>query len=193
MTTPKTICQLVLLTFIAGLLISCGSSPSVKYYTLSPQATGGSAMDITLKVGPVEFPRVLARNQIVTRVSDTQLNVDEYNVWSAPLENQFLQVLGDNLGTELGTHRIVVYPNEATFAIDYQLLLDVLQFDGSQGGSVTLRVRWAIATAEGKEVDSDLFVDEQTVNGGDYNGLVTAHSKLVAALAKTIAARLGKI
>lgn len=193
MTMPSNARQFALLVGIAIFLMGCGSSPTVKYYTLGPQATAGSTMDIALKIGPAEFPRALARSQIVTRVSDTQLDVDEYNVWSAPLENQFLRVLGDNLGTELGTHRVVVYPKEATFPVDYQLLLDVLQFDGDKGGSVTLRVRWAIAAPTGKALDSGLFVESQAARGDSYDALVAAHSKLVAALGKTLATRLEKL
>jgi uncharacterized lipoprotein YmbA len=189
-TTLKRTYRLALLLAMIGLLASCGSSPAVKYYTLSPQATAGTNKDIALKVGPAEFPRALARSQIVTRLSSTQLDVDEYNVWSAPLEKQFLRVLGDNLGTELGTHRIAVYPSEASFPLDYQLLLDVLQFDGAKGGSVTLRVRWVISTPAGKAIDSGLFEQSQRTAGDNYDALVAAHSKLVADLASAIAKRL---
>jgi uncharacterized lipoprotein YmbA len=185
---------LLLCIAIAALLTACGSSPTVKYYTLSPQATASNTTTkLALKIGPAEFPRALARSQIVTRSSSTQLEVDEYNVWAAPLENQFLRVLGDNLGAELGTHRIVVYPAEAAFPVDYQLLLDVLQFDGVKGDSVTLRVRWSILRPDGSAVDDGLFKKTQTASGNAYDGLVTAHSKLVAALAETLATQLKKL
>ena len=185
---------LLLCIAIAALLTACGSSPTVKYYTLSPQSTvSNSTANIALKIGPAEFPRSLARSQIVTRSSDTQLKVDEYNVWAAPLESQFLRVLGDNLGVELGTHRITVYPAEATFPIDYQLLLDVLQFDGVKGDSVTLRVRWSILRPDSTAVDDGLFNKTQSTSGGGYDGLVAAHSKLVAALGKSLAAHLEKL
>jgi hypothetical protein len=179
---------------ITALLAACGSSPAVKYYTLSPQATASnSTTALALKVGPAEFPRALARSQIVTRSGSTQVKVDEYNVWAAPLDHQFLRVLGDNLGAELGTHRIVVYPAEAAFPVDYRLLLDVLQFNGVKGDSVTLRVRWSILRPDGTAVDDGLFNKTQTANGNGYDGLVTAHSKLVAALGKTLAAHLEKL
>jgi uncharacterized lipoprotein YmbA len=195
-TKPSMPHQFVLPVCIAltALLAACGSSPTVKYYTLSPQATAsGAATTLALKIGPAEFPRALARSQIVTRSSSTRLKVDEYNVWAAPLENQFLHVLGDNLGAELGTHRITVYPAETTFPIDYQLLLDVLQFDGIKGDRVTLRVRWSILQPDGTAVDDGLFGEEQSTGSDSYDGLVAAHSKLVAALGKTLAARLEKL
>lgn len=174
------------------LLAGCGSSPTVKFYTLSPASptTQTGSTDLALAIGPVEFPRSLARSQIVTRLGSTQLDVDEYNVWSAPLETQFLQVLGDNLGSKLGTHQIAVYPKEASFPVQYRVLLDVLQFDGVRGDSVTLRVRWTILQADGNTLVSGLFNKTQTTRDDGYDGLVAAHSKLVAALATSLAGSL---
>ncbi|MEP5766200.1 MAG: PqiC family protein [Halieaceae bacterium] len=186
--------RFTLLFVFASMLAACGSSPSVKYYTLSPEAAaGGSNPNLALKIGPVEFPRSLARSQIVTRASSTQLNVDEFNIWSAPLENQFLQVLGDNIGTATGSNKIVVYPNEATFPVDYQVLVDVLQFDGDKGSSVTLRARWAITKADGSAVDSGLYAQSQASGGSSYDALVAAHSALVAALGQQLVTHINKL
>jgi uncharacterized lipoprotein YmbA len=185
---------LLALCMACALLSSCGSSPAVKFYTLSPQASAGTAsMNLAIKVGPTDFPRALDRSQIVTRMSSTQLEVNQFNVWSASLEGQFLNVLGDNLGTALGTYKVVVYPNESAIPIDYQILLDVIQFDGDTGGSVTLRTRWVITSTDGSVVDSGFFSDDQPTNGGDYDALVAAHSALVSALARSLASRLEKL
>lgn len=183
---------LLLSLSLTVLLTACGSSPTVKFYTLSPGSptTQTGNTDLSLAIGPVEFPRSLARSQIVTRVGSTQMDVDEYNVWSAPLETQFLQVLGDNLGSELGTHQIAVYPKEAAFPVKYRLLMDVLQFDGVKGDSVTLRARWTILQADGSAVSSGLFNKTQVARGDGYDGLVAAHSALIANLAKTLATEL---
>ena len=61
------------------------------------------------------------------------------------MEYAFLRVLGDNVASELQSDRVAVYPAEAAFAVDYRITLEVLQFDGVPGDSVTLRARWAIA------------------------------------------------
>ena len=178
----------------ATALFGCGSSPAVKFYTLSPQAIAGTASsNLAIKVGPADFPRALDRSQIVTRLSETQQDVNQFNVWSAPLESQFLNVLGDNIGTALGTYKIVVYPNESAVHVDYQILLDVLQFDGETGGSVTLRTRWVIASAEGSEVASGFFSQDQPTNDTGYDALVAAHSELIAALARSLAPHLEKL
>jgi hypothetical protein len=182
---------LLALIAVYGQVAGCGSSPAVKYYALNPQVTAGpAATNLAIKVGPAQFPASLDRNQIVTRLSDTQVAVNQYNVWSAPLREQFLRVLGDNLGNALGTDRVVVYPNDAGYSLDYQLLLDVLQFDGKIGGDVTLRVRWTLAAPDGSALESGLFFDSQAAGDAGYDGLVAAHNLLVASLARSLASHL---
>lgn len=182
------------LTAAVAVLSGCGSSPAVKFYTLSPQATAAAApSNLAIKIGPADFPRALDRSQIVTRLSSTQQDVNQFNVWSAPLESQFLNVLGDNLGTALGTYKIVVYPNESAMPMNYQILLDVVQFDGETGVSVTLRTRWVIASPDGSEVHSGFFSEDQPTNGAGYDALVAAHSELITALALSLASRLEKL
>lgn len=178
------------------ILTACGRSPAVKFYTLSPiPVTAGSASELALAVGPAEFPRALNRSQIVTRASDTQYNVDEYHVWSAPLDFDFLRVVGDNLATALKSDRVVIYPVEPPFKVDYRILLDVLQFDGALGQNVKLRVRWTIMQPDGDAVVVGTFENTQIISGDDdsYDALVAAHSAAAGELSKAITAELNRL
>jgi uncharacterized lipoprotein YmbA len=180
------------------LLSACGRSPMVKFYTLSPTPVGTTgSSDLALLVGPAEFPRALNRSQIVTRTSDTQFQVNEFHVWSAPLDFDFLRVVSDNIATALKSDRIVTYPAEPPYKVDYRVLLDVLQFDGSLGQSVVLRVRWTIMQSAGDAVAVGTFNNTQTIAEDDdsYDALVAAHSAAVGELSRTLVAevnRLGK-
>ncbi len=178
----------------ALLLVACGSSPNVEYYRLTPTPASAAAapLDIGLAIGPVQFPRTLARNQIVTRSGDNEVNVNQYQVWSGSLEYAFLRVLGDNVASELQSDRIAVYPAEAAFGVDYRITLEVLQFDGVPGDSVTLRARWAIAPPAGEAAAVGSFEAVQVIVGGDpgYDALVAAHSALIAKLSTEIAEKL---
>lgn len=188
-------CWLLSIAVAVGTLVSgCGSSPAVKFYMLSPQSKPEVASSqLAIKVGPADFPRALDRSQIVTRISSTQVAVNQFNVWSAPLESQFLNVLGDDLGNLLGTNSIVTFPNEASGSLDYQILLDVLQFDGAIGGSVSLRTRWSIVAPGRGTLDSGLFEQSIAVEGNGYDALVAGHSKLVSMLAAALAQRIGAL
>jgi uncharacterized lipoprotein YmbA len=179
---------------MAGTLAACGQSPTVKFYTLSPSGTSaaGGGSDLTVAVGPATLPPALDRKQIVTRASNTQVTVDEFNVWSAPLDFEFLRVLGDNIATGLHSDRVVVYPREAQFPLDYRVLLDVIQFDGTLGQSVVLRVRWTITDPGHAPAAIGTFETTQSIRGNDqsYDALVAAHSAAVGELGAAITAKL---
>jgi uncharacterized lipoprotein YmbA len=180
----------------ALLLMSCSHSPSVQFYSLTPSAASTSAdpLDLSLSIGPAQFPRALARSQIVTRAGGNQVKVDQYHVWSAPLEYEFLRVLGDNIAADVQSDRIAVYPATPAFQVDYRILLDVVQFDGVPGDSVTLRVRWAVAPPMGEAVAVGTFEKVQPTAGDDsYNALVAAHSAAIGELARTLTAKLREL
>lgn len=181
----------------AILLAACGHSPSVQFYSLHPTTALAKTppLDLALAIGPAQFPRALARSQIVTRAGGSRVNVDEYHVWSAPLEFEFLRVLGDNIARDLQSDRIAVYPSEPAFKLDYRISLDVLQFDGVPGDSVTLRVRWTIAPASGDAVAVGTFEQIQPAasESDDYEALVTAHSATIGALSITLTTKLREL
>jgi uncharacterized lipoprotein YmbA len=179
------------------LLAACASSPNVEYYRLTPTpaSAGATPLDIALAIGPVQIPAALARNQIVTRSGDNEVNVNQFQVWSGPLEYAFLRVLGENIASELQSDRIAVYPAEAAFPVDYRITLEVLQFDGIPGDSVNLRTRWTIAPPAGDAVAVGSFDAVQPVEGGDpsYNALVAAHSALIGGLSEEITGKLREL
>ena len=69
-------------------LTGCAGSESVRYYVLSATPAGpvGAAVrDIPVGVGPVELPEYLDRPQIVTRTSQNELNVADFDRWAESL------------------------------------------------------------------------------------------------------------
>ena len=192
---PRMSARLAVIAY-ALILAACSHSPAVQFYSLQPApvAVAGEPLDLALAIGPVQFPRALARSQIVTRAGGSKVNIDEYHVWSAPLEYEFLRVLGDNIANDIQSDKIAVYPKEAAFAVDYRITLDVLQFDGAPNDSVTLRARWAIAPPTGEAVAVGTFKKAQpattTSDEDSYDALVAAHSALIGELAAEIITRL---
>ena len=180
-------------------LTACGHSPAVQFYSLhpSPASSSGAPLNLALSIGPAQFPRALARSQIVTRAGGSRVKVDEYHVWSAPLEYEFLRVLGDNIARDIQSDRIAVYPKEAAFKVDYRVTLDILQFDGVPGDSVTLRARWAIAPAIGDALAVGTFEQTQPAHAAteadNYDALVSAHSALIGDLGLAITAKLREL
>ncbi len=172
-----------------------------EYFTLSPAAgsaggTGGALAarpGLGLAVGPVEFPRYLDRPEIVTRDGSHRLVLWDEHRWGGSLRTDILRVMGDDLGTLLGTTRIAVFPAEPRFPVDYRVLLELLEFEGELGGSVTLRARWTVAGSDGRALAIEEARFEETAASPSWQDLVAAHSAALGRVTRQIAERISSL
>jgi len=187
--------------FMVFLLAACGSTPPTQFYKLNslPSGQQGNAaahlgVDISIGVGPVVFPMFLDRPQIVTRKSQNQLEISEFNRWAGSLPGDFSRVLAENIATLLPTDRVAVYPWGDTFSPTYQIKLDVDQFDGQLGEQVLLRVTWSVV---GQEEANKLVVRksliEEPVSDKSYKALVVAESNALTTLSRTIVEEIRRL
>ena len=97
-------------------------------------------------------------------------------------------VLQENLSALLSTDRIVQYPWKRSNLPEYQLSVDVIQFDGKKNQEAVLRVRWTLVRNDGKA-----FLKKKTsqfseiLPGFEYEDLVEAMSRMLASLSREIA------
>jgi uncharacterized lipoprotein YmbA len=189
----------LLLAFVMIMLISgCGAvtSPS-DFYMLKPLTAGPSTQsgvkDLVVGVGPATFPEYLNRPQLITRESPIKVRVNEFQRWAGPLQEDFLQVLAENLSLLLDSDKVVSHPWGNYFSVAYKVPLDVQQFDGNTGEAVFLNVRWAILGRDDKVLVTRKSVIKAEVNGTDYDALVLAQSQALAELSKQIAGEIRKL
>jgi len=188
-------------TLLAALVIGCfGQTPQPEFYTLSPAsgAASGPALasrpDLGLVVGPIEFPRYLDRAEIVTRDGSHRLVLADVHRWGGSLRSDILRVVADDLGRLLGTARVVIYPAEARFPAAYRVLLDLREFEGIPGGTITLRVRWTIAKADdGRALAVEESRIEQPIASASFEDLVAAESAALGTLNRQIAERMAAL
>jgi uncharacterized lipoprotein YmbA len=176
------------------LLAACSTTPAVKYYTLNslnemqqdaPEPVSGS--NLAIGVGPVGFPKLLDRPQIVTRQSQNRVRVSEFHNWASPLQGDFSRVLAKNISILLPTDRVAVHPWTDQFSPTYRIRLNVGQFDGQLGEHVILNITWSVATQEGtNEVVVKNTAIKEPVSAKDYEALVAAKSRALAALSRAI-------
>jgi uncharacterized lipoprotein YmbA len=177
--------------FIGG----CAGTRPAKFYTLNSievsdtqrqVETGNSG--VAVGIGPIRFPDYLERQQIVTRSSRNQLEVAEFHRWAGSLKEDFSRVLAENLSVLLLTDRIALFPWKSTTRINYRVTIDVIRFEGAIGGDVTLKTRWTILGGGEKKVlmakKSNLT---ESVEGDNYDGLVSAKSNALESLSREIA------
>ncbi len=186
MTPTNRIAPAVLLIM---LLSGCGTTPPSHFYLLeampaesiTPAVAGGHAGP-HIGVGPVEFADYLVRAPIVTRTDGVEISLAETHRWAEPLDNNFSRVLAENLSLLLGTDRMSLHPSRNWSDIDYQVLVNVLQFDAEGSGGVTLAASWSI---RGKAGSGLLAMRKSTFHA--ETAATASHADIVRALSDTVA------
>jgi uncharacterized lipoprotein YmbA len=185
----------LLFGFVLLFVLGCASSPPTRLYTLSSLQEGGkelrassSGEDLVIGVGPIKFPEYLDRAEIVTRSSSNKIILSHFDLWAGSLAEDFSRALAENLSVLLATESVFVYPRLRPGSAKFQLTLDVIRFDGSLGGDVSLIVRWAIL--EGKErkvvtLRKSTIIEPSGEKG--YEALVAANSRALEKLSREIA------
>jgi uncharacterized lipoprotein YmbA len=187
------IATLVFLVVAGG---GCSSTVSpTRYYTLAPADVPPSAQpaasgrDVRIGIRAVDLPRYVERPQIVTRAGINRLEVDEFQQWGEPLRHAMPMILAENLARLVPTEQVAVFPWGRGFVPDAQIFVDVWQLEGALGGQTTLAARWRIVSRAGEETATGVSRLTES-SGSDYESLVAAHSRLVAALSRDIAEAL---
>jgi uncharacterized protein len=176
-------------------LHGCASSPPTRFYVLpslteADTAPPATQRTLTIGVGPVTLHPYLDRPQIVTRASRARLVLGEFDQWGAPLRDSVTQSLAENLSLLVPTDRVVLHPWSRTTVPDYQVTVEVLQFDAGPGGEVILAARWQILNADEKELVMRKSRLTAAAGGHEYEATVTAMGRILDALSRDIAAAL---
>ena len=189
------IAAIVVLAIVMGLGGCAGTSPPANFYVLSSITESGTApapvgkeSRIAIGVGPVNLPDYLDRSQIVTRSSPNALKVAAFDRWAESLKSSFPRVLTENLSALLNTNRVAVFPWRKAIPVEYQVMVDVVQFDAESGGNAVLIARWSIL---GNGGDKLYVINKSTItvstNTNDYAELVSAQSRTLAEFSREIA------
>lgn len=170
---------------IAGCALNPKDDPS-RFYVLTttsesatagPAPAAGSVRIEALGVGPVKFPAYLDRPQMVTRISDVEVSVSEFERWAELPEENFTRVLARNLEAEFGTLRVATYPYVA--GVDYAIRVEVRRFERDVSGMATLHCSWVL-------VDSGLAAVLSRESSYREQAADSTTEAAVAALSRTV-------
>jgi len=107
-------------------------------------STAGVNANFTAGLGTIELPGYLDRQQIVTRTSNNRLSYSENDRWATPLAESFSRVLGQNISHLLKPAQMIHYPWQSTGVPDYQVKMEVIQFEANSDQQVWLIARWSV-------------------------------------------------
>jgi uncharacterized lipoprotein YmbA len=191
----------VTLLLVSAIIVGCSPLAPIpnhtKFFMLSPitedgtpRTAGSLDQQVTIGVGPVDFPDYLKRREVVTRTAANRIDVSEENRWAGPLDKNFTRVLSENLATLLDTQRVQSYPWSRGAAVDYQVVVDIERFDTSSDKQAHLKARWSIIDGlTGKELYATETTATKPVGAGE-EGPSAALSSNVEVLSREIASQL---
>ena len=186
---------------LAGGCVGTGNSPSSRFYMLSsidPSDTASeTASDFDeagIGLGPLRFPAYVKRQQIVTRISPNEVRLAEFERWAEPVENNFINVLKENLSILLNTAKILEPPWSRGASLEFQVVASISRFDAEPGKQAVLQVRWGVIRVKDERV---LRVEKSAfsvpLSAGGYEEIVQAQSRTVAEFSRQIAAAVQEL
>ncbi|MEA5113692.1 MAG: PqiC family protein [Geobacteraceae bacterium] len=199
MNTMNRIITMLVAVGATALLGGCfGSSPSSRFYTLTPHENRGlsaaEGMEAVVRVGPVSIPSYLDRRQIVTRNGRNGIEIAEFDRWGGSLDEEIIRLLVNDLSAHLAVKGISVAPWRSVTLADaptvYRIPFSIDRFDGVPGGTVVLNATWVVVMKKDKQenvlVARDSSISE-AVGGKGFDALVSAMGKAVDRLGKEMA------
>ena len=195
--------RLALLILGAFLVIlgGCAHTDPARFYILDSLSSSetdkqviATEHNVPIVIGPIELQEYLDRPQIVTRVSSNELKISEFDQWAESLKNNISRVLVENISILLSTEDVFVYPWRRSELIEYQVIMEVIRFDGTLGGNVVLDTHWAILTGDdGKMLLIKKSSYSRPTGGENYQALVAAKSQILADFSRDIAQAINSI
>lgn len=195
MTRILTTLLLVILAFSG-----CAGTEPARFYLLSPGVNPGFAGGVTeqtdfiVMVGVIRLPEYLNRSQIVTRLSENELELGWSDRWAEPLERNFSQVLAQNLEQLVHCRFVsVLAPTKPLLGITHRIEVDVVRMDGVLGQKACLDAWWSIHTPEKKTLLTRKSSLVQPVKGYGYEAFVQAQSRALFDLSREIATAISEL
>jgi uncharacterized lipoprotein YmbA len=198
---PATIYRVFAMLALAGgalMVTACASSPPSRLYVLSPirSADAGASAPAAgtgpvIGIGPITVPEYLDQPQIVVQASAYRFELAEGHRWAEPLQENLRRVLMENLSLLMGTDRIETYPWRRSPGVEFQIAVEIIEFNAATDNLVTLAARWSVRNKNGAMVvpirRSQIRVP---ASAPDYEAIVAAHSEALARLSREIATEM---
>lgn len=175
------------------LVLAACSSPRANFYTLSPDATlerTGAALPVSVVVGPVTVPELVDRPQLVTRLSDNQVVLNEFSRWGEPLKSGVADAIAGDLARLLGSERVSVSSQTVAGTEACRVRVDIVRFDSMPGDAVAVDALWTVKVAGRDALITGRSTVREKVSGPDDAALIAAHSRALASVSRDIAAAI---
>jgi uncharacterized protein len=187
---------IILTIFLSGCL---RESKSVQFYMLNTDSglsgtplVSAATQNLVIGLGPIHIPEYLNRPQMIVATSQNQYRLSEDHRWAERLDQNISHALFKALPRQLGTDRIVRYPWSQGQTINYQVGIDILEFNIDANGQSRLIAQWYV---KGKDKPTLYKRSEYQFPASttDHEIMVKAQSQCLTKLGMEISANLYRL
>ena len=190
--TSSTFLRLIVVAGLGATACLGAKADPTTFWVLSPQAPPAVATGEpgpAVGIGPVTLPEYLGRPQLVSRVDEHQVLVDEFSRWAEPLDDMLADALAEQIRAEVRPASLVRYPWRGTQIPDLSVRVQVSRFEPRASGEVLLQATWQVFDREGKQLSSHAS-EHRVPAGPTVKEAVAAMSQAAGQLAKEISGAL---
>jgi uncharacterized lipoprotein YmbA len=144
---------------------------------------------MAVTVGPVTVPASVDQPEFVVQVASNRVELDEFNRWAAPLNDNIARAVAGDLVVLLGTPDVATSPM-ANFIPAYSVTINVERFESTRNQGVLLDAMWAVHQTVGGTLRPGRTVAQEAAQGDSYDALAAAHSRALARMSGDIAAAI---
>ena len=174
-------------------------SKPVQFYMLNADSgvsatvrVPAAAQGTVIGLGPIRIPEYLNRSQMIVAITDNQYRLAEDHRWAERLDKNISLALFKALPSQLGTDRIVRYPWSQRQVIDYQVGIDILEFNVDASGQSRLIAQWFVKRKDKPTIDKR-SVYQFPASTTDYAVMVKAQSQCLTKLGQEISETLRQL
>lgn len=160
------------------------------FYQLQPLAAArtqpAGAQPTLIGIGPIKLASYLDRPQIVVAEGANRFEIDEFQRWSEPLQENLTRVVAENLSRLHPEDHVILYPWHRNDAPDLQLEARIDRFHTSSTGAGVLDVNWSIVK-DGATLYRKRSGYQTSAQPRNTESLVAAQSEMLAAFSRDVA------
>lgn len=193
--------RLLTLSAFALLTTACGTLKPVKDTSVShlldpllPERRVTRSTPIVAIARPA-LPSYLDRQQLVSRKTNGEMEMNSYHLWAEPLDAGISRVMSQNLARLTGSLNIQPIESFITMEYDRTLEIRVMRFEPDVAGNLVFRCTWKLQPVSGVVTTPRPFEAVIPIQGpsdpaGPQSGRIHAMNEALAALARTVARSL---
>ena len=129
---------------------------------------------------------------MIVAISDNEYRLFEDHRWAERLDQNISLALFKALPRQIGTDRIVRFPWSQRQVIDYQVSIDILEFNVDASGQSRLIAQWSIKRKDKPTIDRR-FNYQFPASTTDQAVMVKAQSQCLTKLGQEISATLRQL